>query len=160
MLDNNPVLRERLMACGAFAGIAVFAVAAVDVMVTGGFDFAPTQASPHRNQPSAYVRVVDAAQYVTDRFREVTWNEPQLIDDASAATVDDLAGEDDGSPAPVAAGQTSDGDLYAEISTLYEAEPEAAYVEEPSYQDAPATDEYSPEAAEKLASASETASPW
>ena len=44
MLDDNPVLKERLMGVGAFAGIAMFAIGAVDVLVTGGFDFAAERA--------------------------------------------------------------------------------------------------------------------
>lgn len=161
MFDDNPVLKERLMAFGAFAGIAVFAVAAVDVMVTGGFDFAPGRIETARQQPSAYVRVVDAANYVSDRFRTISWNEPMLIDEANAATTEDLAGADDGS-APSVSGEPTGDELYREIASLYEeSEPEEAYAEAPSYQDAPAYDEGEPayedevssEDADKLASA-------
>lgn len=146
MFDHNPVLRERVMAFGAFAGIAVFAVAAVDVMITGGFDFAPSRAVGEQRQPSAYVRMVDAAQYVSDRVRSVSWDEPTLISEASAATTEDLAGANDGSSQYA---DTSDADLYSEIGALYEeSEPEAAYVEEPSYDgetayEAEPQDEYS-----------------
>lgn len=159
MLNENPVLKERLMAVGAFAGIAVFAVAAVDVMLTGGFDFAPGRAVSERQQPSAYVRVVDAAQYVSDRVRTISWDEPMFVGEADAATNEELAGANDGSSGAIS--QPSSDELYREISALYEhSEPEQAYVEEPSYQDAPAyddepsyEDEFSPEEAEKLASA-------
>ena len=157
MLDDNPVLKERLMACGAFAGIALFAVTAVDVMLTGGFDFAPGR-NPAAEQPGAYVRVVGAAQYVSDRVRTISWDEPMLVDDAAAANSEQLAGANDGSTTPMSAEPSGD-DLYSEIASLYErGEPEAAYVEEPSYEDTPAYDdeaveEFSPEEAEKLASA-------
>lgn len=162
MLDDNPVLKERLMAVGAFAGIALFAVAAVDVMVTGGFDFAPGpgRTVSERQQPSAYVRVVDAAQYVSDRVRTISWDEPLFVGEAEASTAEDLAGANDGS-SDAMSGQPTDDELYSEIAAMYEqSEPEEAYVEEPSYQDAPAyddepsyEDEFSPEEAEKLASA-------
>jgi hypothetical protein len=160
MFDDNPVLKERLMACGAFAGIALFAVAAVDVMVTGGFDFAPGRAAYDRQQPSAYVRVVDAAQYVSDRVRTISWDEPLFVGEAEAAATQDLAGANDGSPDAMS-GEPAGDELYAEIASLYErTEPEDAYVEEPSYEDAPAYDdepayeeEFSPEESEKLASA-------
>ena len=158
MLEDNPVLKERLMAVGAFAGIAMFAVAAVDVMLTGGFDFAPGRTVSESQQPSAYVRVVDAAQYVSDRVRTISWDEPMFIGEADAATSEELAGANDGSSE--AMNGPSGDELYSEISALYEqSEPQAAYVEEPTYQDAPAyddelsyEDEFSPEEAEKLAS--------
>jgi len=160
MFDDNPVLKERLMAVGAFAGIAVFAVTAVDVMLTGGFDFAPGRTVSEREQPSAYVRVVDAAQYVSDRVRTISWDEPLFVSEAQAATTEELAGADDGS-ANQMAGQPTGDELYSEIASLYEnSEPEEAYVEEPSYEDAQAYDdeqtyeqEFSPEESEKLASA-------
>lgn len=152
MFNDSPTVRERWLALGAFGGIAVFAVAAVDVMLTGGFDFAPSRTVTDRPQPSAYVRVVDAANYVTDRVRSVSWNEARLIDEPSAATTEELAGADDGSSAY--------DPLYAEIDALYrQSESEAANIDAPSYQDAPAyddgayADEFSPEEAEKLASA-------
>lgn len=169
MLDDNPVLKERLMAVGAFAGIGLFAVAAVDVMVTGGFDFGAARAPYNREQPSAYVRVVDAAQYVSDRFREMSWDEPMFVGDASAATNEDLAGANDGSPPPEMADQPSADELYAEVVALY-VQSEDGYRDEPAYEDASAideeptyiepADEYSPEEAAKLATASGSASPW
>lgn len=174
MLDDNPVLKERLAAFGAFAGIAVFAVAAVDVMVTGGFDFGPGRAPYNREQPRAYVRVVDAAEYVSGRFRQLSWSEPQLIDEAAAATPEALAGANDGSePANTFSGPTGE-DLYQEIASLY-ADSEDGYREQADYADAAAidepyaqdeygdaasADEFSPEEAEKLAIASGSASPW
>jgi hypothetical protein len=152
----------------------VFAVAAVDVMVTGGFDFAPARAPYDREQPSAYVRVADAAQYVSDRFRSISWNDPQLIDEASAATPEELAGANDGSePVNTFSGPTGD-ELYQEIASLY-ADSEDGYREEAEYADAAAIDEpyaedeyaetvieeeFSPGEAEKLATASESESPW
>ena len=162
MFDHNPVLRERMLALGAFAGIAVFAVAAVDVMLTGGFDFAPGRTVSEQRQPSAYVRVVDAAQYVSDRVRSVSWEQPSLISEASAATAEDLAGANDGSSQYA---DNSDAALYQEIGALYEeSEPEAAYVEEPWYESddayAAEPDDEDPTYEDETASASGSASPW
>ena len=167
MLDDNPVLKERLMAIGAFAGIGLFAIAAVEVVITGGFDFDVGRASAQRTQaqPSAYVRVVDAAQYVGDRFREISWDEPMFVGEASAATNEDLAGANDGST-PDMAGQPTADQLYAEAISLY-ARGQDDYRDEPTYEDAAAYDEpsyeaesaevyedaYSPDEAAKLANA-------
>ena len=112
MLEDNPVLKERLRAVGAFAGIAMFAVAAVDVMLTGGFDFAPGRTVSESQQPSAYVRVVDAAQYVSDRVRTISWDEPMFIGEADAATSEELAGANDGSSHAIS-GPSGD-ELYSE----------------------------------------------
>lgn len=72
MLEDNPVLKERLLAFGAFAGIGVFAIASVHVMISGGFEFEPGRTVQQRAQPSAYVRVVEAAHYVRDRVSEIS----------------------------------------------------------------------------------------
>lgn len=171
MLDDNPVLKERLMAFGAFAGTCVFGVAAVNLMISGGFDFGVEREPYNRQQQaSAYVRVVEAAQFVSDRAREVSWNEPMFIGEAEAATAEPLAGENDGTPSQ---GEASDDYLHQQIAALYQRQQEAdqqTQAEDAYYEDAPAYDdgaeqasyeeEYSPEAAEKVISASENESPW
>lgn len=150
MLDDNPVLKERLMAIGAFAGIGVFALAAVEVVITGGFDFDVGRVSSQREQaqPSAYVRVVDAAQYVSDRFRDISWDEPMFVGEASAATTEDLVGANDGST-PDVTDQPRADQLYAEAIRLY-AQSEDTYRDEAAYEDAAAYDEpnYESESAE------------
>lgn len=166
MFEHNPVLRERMLGFGAFAGIGLFAFAAVDVMVTGGFDFAPGRGAPA--PASAFARAADVTQPVSDRVHPLSWTEPLPLDEASAATAEELAGANDGTPPPDAT-PTGD-DLYREIAALYErSEPEENHAEELAYEDAPASDEgaetiyedeFSPEEAEKLASASASASPW
>jgi hypothetical protein len=137
MFDHNPVLKERIMGLSAIAAIGVGGLAAVDLVVTGGFDFAGGRAPYDREQPSAYVRMVDAARYVGESFNSISWDQP-MANEAAAATTDDLAGDDDGSPPPDLFTETEDGDLYEQIVALYaEDEP---YVEEPSYEDAAAID--------------------
>lgn len=151
MFDDNPVLKERLMGVGAFAGIAMFAMGAVDVLVTGGFDFEAQREPYDRAQPSAYVRVVDAAHYASNQVQRISWNNTFGISEAQAATTtEDLVGENDGSPPPEVA-QTSDDELLQAVANLYadQPSPDEAYADESH----PAEDE-------KLASASESASPW
>ncbi len=159
MLDDNPVLRERLMAFGAFAGIGVFAVAAVDVMISGGFDFAPGRAPQARAEPSAYVRVVDAAHYVRDRVSQISWDEPMFVD--TAAATEDLAGANDGSRPPERYAETSSDDLYQQIASLYAGEPADTYEDTQSYEYQTYEGEPAqPASEEKLTSAYEDASPW
>lgn len=164
MFDDNPVLRERLMGVGAFAGIAMFAIGAVDVLVTGGFDFTAERAPYDRAQPSAYVRVADAAEYVSNRVQRISWDDTFGISEAQAATTEDLVGENDGSPPP-AVSQTSDDELLQAVAALYAERPseqdasadqtysDEAYADESSADDYPAEDQ-------NLATASENASPW
>jgi hypothetical protein len=178
MLDDNPVLRERLMAFGAFAGIAVFAVAAVDVMVTGGFDFGPGRAPYNREQPSAYVQMVDAANYVSDSIGSFGLGDAFARPPDTSASEERLAGQDDGNVSPANAAEIDGDNLYEEIAALYQ-QSEDLVVDEPAYEDAPAIDEEAtePEAAyddqeweaqsrgdgaeaEKLASAYGSESPW
>lgn len=165
MFDDNPLLKERLMGVGAFAGIAMFAIGAVDVLVTGGFDFAAERAPYSRAQPSAYVRVADAAEYVSNQVQRIFWDDTFAIGEAQAATPEeDLVGENDGSPPPDAS-QTSDDELLQAVAALYaeraseddasadQIDPDEAYSDESYADDHSAEDE-------KLANASENASPW
>ncbi len=165
MLDNNPVLKERLMALGAFAGIAIGAIAAVDVLVTGGFDIGASRAPYDREQQSAYGRVVQAAQSFGDSVRSVSWDEP-LNMDADAAPADALDGADDGAPPPAAMTVTSNEELHQQIEALYSGQDDT-YVEEPSYEDAEAYDEpsyeepaYEDDEESEAAIVYENASPW
>jgi len=159
MLDDNPVLKERLMALGAFAGIAVFAVTAVDTMVSGGFDFGPGRAPYARQQPTAYVRVAEAAQYVSDRFNEISWDAPTFAD--TAAAEENLADANDGSQPVETFSEASGDDLYEEIASLYEGQPADAYEDTRTYEDEIYEGEPAQAASDdKPASAYENGSPW
>ncbi len=165
MLDDNPVLKERLMKFGAFAGIGIGAIAAVEVLVTGGFDIGATRAPYDRDDrvaPNAYVRVVQAAQSLSDSVRSVSWDDP-LSMTADAATSETLIGSDDGAPPPAATRATSTDDLRREIEALYAQD--EAYVEEPANEDAEAYDEPhyevpTDEEEEEAAIVYENESPW
>ncbi len=156
MLDDNPVSKERLMGVGAFAGIAMFAIAAVDVLVTGGFDFAAERAPYDRAQPSTYVRVVDAAQYLGNQVQRISWDNTFGVSDAQAATTEDLVGENDGLQPPDAETQPSEDELLQAVADLYAEQPSNAYYSDEAYSE----DDAQPVEDDKLASASENASPW
>lgn len=173
MLDN-PVHKERALGLAALAAIGLGGAMAVDVLVTGGFDFSTGRAAYDRQQPSAYVRVVDAAQYVRTGFSSVGEYFQRPPD--TSHSEERLAGADDGSAPPnTAANETGGDDLYREIAALY-ADSEDGYLDESAYEDAPATDAneaYAQESYEEPAyedeysdagyaepSASENASPW
>lgn len=170
---ENPVHKERAMGLAALAAIGLGGAMAVDTLVTGGFDFAPGRADPRHEHRGVYVQMADAADYVSDGISSMDWF--SRAPDTSQSE-ERLAGADDGSATEVEmAGASSDGGarLYQEIAALY-ADSEAAYVDEPSYEDAPAidagddyvdepyeeptyADEYE---ADETVSASENASPW
>jgi hypothetical protein len=145
MLDN-PVHKERTLGLAALAAIGLGGAVAVDMLVTGGFDFGPSRAAPDRQQPSAYVRAVDAADYMRSSFAYVGDYFRRPPD--TSASEERLAGADDGSAPPeVAANETGGDALYREIAALY-AESEDGYRDEPAYEDAPAIDADEPYAQE------------
>jgi hypothetical protein len=171
MLDN-PVHKERAMGLAALAAIGLGGAMAVDVLVTGGFDFGPGREAQTRQQPSAYVRVVDAADYVRNSISSVG-DYFQRPPDTSRSE-ERLAGADDGTTI-VAVNDIGGDALYREIAALY-ADSEDGYRDEPAYEDAPAIDAdeaYAQESYEEPAyeenyasdgyaepSASESESPW
>jgi hypothetical protein len=147
MLDDNPVLRERTMGLAALAAIGLGGAIAVDLLVTGGFDFAP-RSGHDRQQASTYVRVVDAANYVSDGFHSIGWDQTSRRPADTSASEERLAGPDDGSP-PGDEFNLPAGDLYSQIAALYaesESFAEEPAHEEPAYEDGAALDEPSYEA--------------
>lgn len=170
MFEDKPVHRERAIGLAALAAIGLGGAIAVDLLVTGGFDFGPGRAAYDREQPSAYVRMVDAADYISGANPSMSFSRPP----DTSHSEERLVGADDGSMPPDAAeGDSSGGDrLYREIAALY-ADSEDGYRETPTYQDAPAIDADEPyaqeayeepagedEYADDEASAYESESPW
>lgn len=167
---ENPVHKERALGLAALAAIGLGGAMAVDVLVTGGFDFGPGRVAQDRQQPSTYVRVVDAAEYVRSGFSSVG-DYFQRPPDTSHSE-ERLAGADDGNTV-VAANENGGDQLYREIAALY-ADSEDSYRDEPAYEDAAAIDAdeaYAQERYEEPAyedeylaevepSAYETESPW
>lgn len=171
MINDNPAHKERAIGLAALAAIGFGGALAVDVLVTGGFDFGSSRAAYDREQPSAYVRMTDAAGYVSSRIPAAGWF--SRAPDTSRSE-ERLAGADDGSMAPDSPDDGSAGgdELYRQIAALY-ADSEDGYREAPAYEDAPAIDAdaaYAQEHYEEPAyedeyvgdklNAGETESPW
>jgi len=170
VLDDHPVLKDRLTALGVFSGIAIGAVAGFDMVISGGLDFITPGSEIRQVAPSAYVRVVDQPWATQTRFIPLSSNEPLFAGGAYAAEAPErLAGGMDEAAAPHGsyAEAPSEDELYAQIEALYQRqdarnyyvatasddEPYQYYVDEPDDQS-----EKAPEKAEL--SAYETASPW
>jgi hypothetical protein len=142
MFDDNPTAKRRTMGLAALAAIGLGGATAVDLIVTGGFDFGPGPAPYDRDQPSAYVRIVDAEHY--GGARSFGWNDAFLLRPPdTSASEQRLVGADDGS-APADVDEAGGDALYREIASLY-SETDALVREpadyEPGYEDAPALDE-------------------
>lgn len=135
MLDDRPILKDRLTATAVFTGIAIGAVAGFEMVIGGGFDFL-LPAAAATPAPAAQIEYlnVDVASYEGDgqAWPVASYYAPEQA--PNDAGVEDLAG----------AGQDA---LRADpIPTEYEVREEIAELYEP----APPDD----------ASASESASPW
>ncbi|MGD9981711.1 MAG: hypothetical protein AB7H66_16955 [Hyphomonadaceae bacterium] len=174
MFEDNPAQKERAIGLAALAAIGFGGAMAVDLLVTGGFDFGPGRTAYDREQPGAYVRMVDAAEYVSSSIPSMSWfSRPP----DTSQSEERLVGADDGTAPPDMAESDSSGgdDLYRQIAALY-ADSEDGFREEPVYQDAPAIDAGEPYAQEDheepvyedeypsisddKITASETESPW
>jgi len=140
VLDNHPVLKDRLKACGVFSGIAIGAVAGFEMVITGGFDFITPGREIRQVAPSSYVTVVQEPWGQRARFVPVTSREPLFAGSASEYA-EPLEGGAAPSPQPRhehAYAPVSEDELVREIEALYSAQaPEPSYrieiVEEPSY---------------------------
>lgn len=147
MMDLNPILRERLLAVAVFGAISVGSVAAVDTMVTGGFDFPVTRAEAQQRAPQLLVMAEDWS--VTPRAEPVSWI-VVTPDDERAPAADDLDGA---ALADEAAYAPTEAEIYEEIRALYEEAP-------PMPEDDPSPIEEANTFDGKTASASGSASPW
>jgi hypothetical protein len=183
MLEDRPVLRERILATATFGGIALATAMALDVLVTGGIEFLPKPQPIHFIDPFAYAGISDArADAPSAITTAVTWNEQLPIDEAAMGTIsideealppEELTGD---ANAQVGGGfvAPSEAELHREIAALYaeqDARAEARAGDTPvyedhrglDYEDAAPLDEAAPEApaAEKPGvSAFDSASPW
>lgn len=130
MLENRPILRERLLAAAAFGGIAVGAIAALDLMVTGGFDFAPSARAERQAISAVYTSSAQPFEDVAGVTpTSASWAADMPMETSEPA--EDLAGDDN------AVMQTADYapqefELYDQIAALYADEPAE---EEPVYAD-------------------------
>jgi hypothetical protein len=120
MLKNNPVLKDRLKALGAFSGIAIAAVAGFELVIGGGFDFLLPGQEIREVAPSSYVQVVDTPWADRDRLVPLTSTEYLFAGEASPLPQEALEGGIDAEDALRGRGLTVDeDDLYANIDALY-----------------------------------------
>lgn len=138
MLENHPVLKDRLQATGVFSGIAIAAVAGFELIISGGFDFLMPGAEVREVAPSEYVTVMEVPWSPEGRVIPLSSNEPLFADDLIPASAEELAGGDNDARAPQGAyPERTQNDINADIAALYE---EAAAA--PTQQE---TTEYEPE---------------
>lgn len=142
MLDDRPVLKDRLFATAVFSGIAIAAVAAFEMLIGAGFDpITPSFAQGPAPAPTPYVEVTEDVAFIDGgwapraRTTAVAYNEPVFIVDEwnGAYGEQDLEGGYDDAPPGDA---IDDQDLQRDIDRLYaddSAEPQESY----SYQPAP-----------------------
>lgn len=158
MLDDYPVLKDRLKALAVFSGIAIAAVAGFDLIITGGFDFLAPGREVRQVAPSAYVTVVDQPWVSRTSYALLSSTEPMFAGEDRGYTGEELAGSYDDAQRGSYPVQRED-DLYREIEALYEqqeaeaavaveyaeyAGETAAYTPEPEYKAAdPKADEFS-----------------
>lgn len=131
MLDNHPVLKDRLLALGTFSGIAVAAVAGFEMVIGGGMDFLMPGEEIRAVAPSSFVRVIDQPWADQTRLVPLSSNEYMFAGEDAPYPEERLAGAYDDADAP--AGHypaVSEDELYANIEALY-ARQDATYTVEP-----------------------------
>lgn len=120
MLDAmNPVLKDRLLALGTFSGIAVAAVAGVELVIGGGFDFLLPGEEIRQIAPSAYVQVVNEPWAEQTRLVPLSSNEYMFAGEDQPVSEERLVGASDDVDAPRGSYPASDEELYANINALY-----------------------------------------
>lgn len=161
MLDRRRKPKNPLLALGAFIGIGACAVVAVNLLLTGGLDFAPGRAVGDQGQLSVFDRIVESVQRPRASYRSLPRDEPMPVDPAYAVTDEELLGGPAGDPESDLA-RNEAPDLQVEpMDPALESEAPDAPADEDA--DAPA-DEAPPDVAEdeggEEPSASESESLW
>jgi hypothetical protein len=122
MLEDRPILVDRLKALGVFSGIAVAAVAGFELVISGGLDFLTPGQEVREVAPSQYVRVIDSLWSPDTRLVALSSNEPYFVGgDYQAPAEEDLAGgrSDEAAPDGGYPQAPSEDELYADIQALY-----------------------------------------
>lgn len=148
--NRSGLIQERLKALGAFSCIAIGAVAGVEMVIGGGFDFINLGPDVREVAPSNYVTVYQAPWSSDARVIPLSSTEPLFAGDFNqvATESDRLNGSYDDAAAPEGGYPDAvDDDLYREIAALYESDTR------PAYEDAPAVDEPNAEAFDPYAAA-------
>ncbi|MGE0739835.1 MAG: hypothetical protein AB7O98_00720 [Hyphomonadaceae bacterium] len=124
MLEDRPILKDRLIATAVFSGIAIAAVAGFE-LILGGVLPTPGLALPEaRRTDSQYVQVIEQPWFAdSGRTTPVSYMPMLPLDEAQRDEGEtDLAGGMDDAAAPDASAISQD-DLYREIAALYAEEP-------------------------------------
>ena len=122
MLDDHPILKDRLQACATFSGIAIAGVAGFELVISGGFDFLTPGREVREVAPSAYVTVYRQPWSPEARVIPLASREPLFAGEIETPS-DRLAGGYDDATAPDGAyPESDDRQLYADIEALYAGE--------------------------------------
>jgi hypothetical protein len=167
MLDDSPILKDRLMALGTFSGIAVAAVAGFEMVIGGGMDFLMPGQEIRAVAPSSYVQVVDTPWVDQTRLVPLSSNEYLFAGETAPTAEERLVGGRDDADAPQGSyPDVSEDDLYADIDALYQRQG----LDAPAVEDIDANsgaDEDEPyvlyvdeKKADAAIGAAESASPW
>ena len=138
--DRKAKVKDRLKALGAFSCIAIGAVAGLEMVIGGGFDFINLGAEVREVAPSRYVAVYQAPWSPEARVVALSSTEPLFAGEYIQVDTpaDRLAGGYDDPAAPdMAYPEIDEDDLYHRIAALYESSG-------PSYEDAPVAYEDAP----------------
>ncbi len=144
MLDDRPILKDRLLALGTFSGIAIAAVAGFEMVIGGGMDFLMPGQEIRAVGPSSFVRVVDQPWSAEQtRLVPVSSNEYMFAGEDTPYPAERLVGAADDADLPRGGYPAqSEDELYANIEALYARQDAAYAVEEVAYESEPAaTDE-------------------
>lgn len=171
MLEQRPVLKERLLACAVFGAIAIGVVAASDVLVTGGFDFPSTERGAYADTPNFFqVAARDQSDSLAPQAHARAWDEEFATDaEYTSSAAEELAGAADSTDTQFSAYRgPSEEELRREMAEMYAALPNASgdaayaddtYAQEP-YEAEPVYAEAAPNSDGKDSSAYGNASPW
>lgn len=157
MLEDHPILKDRLIATAVFSGIAVALVSGVNMIIGGGFDFI----TPGRDVTprASFVRVLQTT-WLPRADVTPTSNSPGApMMDADAGTTENLvgAGDDTSTPDTYDAGPNTT-ELYRQVDEL--SAQDSASAADVSYDDSASEEGYVDDKSKDDVSASETASPW
>lgn len=144
MLDDRPILKDRLLALATFSGIAIAAVSGVEMVIGGGFDFVMPGQEIRAVGPSSYVRVVDQPWSAEPtRLVPLSSNEYMFAGEDTPYTTERLVGAAEDSDLPRGGYPAqSEEELYANIEALYARQDAQEYVvEEVAYENEPAADD-------------------
>lgn len=147
MLDDRPILKDRLLALATFSGIAIAAVSGVEMVIGGGFDFAMPGQEIRAVAPSQYVRVVDQPWSAEQtRLVPISSNEYLFAGEDAPYPAERLVGAADDADLPRGGYPAqSEDELYANIEALYARQDAQEYrVEEVAYESEPVAEDDEP----------------